>query len=359
MKNIFRVSIGLLIILLAACETTSATQVLPTTTATENIVALSGSVTRIPTVAIASNTPMVLLSDTLIPPTIESTRALQPTETPLPTLTYTPSVTLTATATPPLERVDHYWLQRPIAQEEDKVHWLDRTYPYGGTQFGEREVHLGAEFFNTRFTTIYAAAEGIVLHAGDDSNVRFGPEFDYYGNLALIEHPLTSPNGLSLYTLYAHMQDVAVQKDEFVVAGQRIGRVGDTGIAIGPHLHFEVRLDNAFDFRSTRNPDLWIQPYAGFGTVAGRVLGVINPYGIVLLVHSDSVQRETYTYGSERVNSDAAWNENFTLGDLPADNYEVTIRNSNGRVYFREQISIVAGQTIWLEVDLSGTSYSE
>jgi murein DD-endopeptidase MepM/ murein hydrolase activator NlpD len=357
MKNIIYFYSGLLIALLVACQSTSPTPMLSTATATEDLLALVGSVTAIPTVIIASNTPIPIPTDTVISPTVVLSATLLPTESPTATLTQLPAITPLPSPRPILERLNHYWLERPIAQDEGKIHWLDRSYPYGGTQFGQREVHLGVEFSNTRFTPIIAAADGIVIYAGEDSNLRFGPEFDYYGNLLVIQHPFISPDGLKVYTLYAHLQDIAVQKDEPVLAGQRLGRVGDTGIAVGPHLHFEVRLGDAFDFLSTRNPDLWIKPYNDFGTLAGRVIGVENPYGIVLSVRSDTVQRETYTYGAERVNSDAAWNENFTLGDLPVDTYQVTISNRNGRNYFREQIIIIAGQTVWLEVDLSDSNY--
>lgn len=357
MRNIIYILSGLLIILLAACQTTPSTPNIPTATATENLLALAGSVTPIPTIAVASSTPTLVPSDTAISPTIEPTVTSPPTETSTATATEVPSETPIPSPTATLARLEHYWLERPIAQGEGKVHWIDRSYPYGGTQFGEREVHLGVEFANTRFTPIFAAADGLVIHAGDDNNVRFGPEFGYYGNLVVIEHALISPDGLTVYTLYAHMQDVTVQKGEPVISGQRLGRIGDTGIAVGPHLHFEVRLGDAFDYLSTRNPDLWIKPYAGYGILAGRVTGVDNLYGIVLSVRSDTVQRETYTYGSERGNSDAAWNENFTLGDLPADSYQVTISDSFGRVSFREQIHIIAGQTVWLDVDLSDTNY--
>jgi hypothetical protein len=130
--------------------------------------------------------------------------------------------------------------------------------------------------------------------------------------------------------------------------------VGDSGIAIGPHLHFEVRVGDVYDYHSTRNPDLWIQPYRGYGTLAGRVTGMDNPYGIVLQVRSDGFQRETYTYGGDRVNSDSAWDENFTLSDIPAGTYEIFISNGNGRTLFRQDVTITAGQTNWLDVNLNG-----
>lgn len=340
--------------LIAACQPAEPPQAPPSPTPTEDLLALAANFTPIPTVALASATPLPTASPTLAA-TPSETATTSPTGV-APTATEPiSSPTRPATQEPLVrERTDHYWLARPIAQDGDFVHWVDRTYPYGGTQFGAREVHIGVEFFNPRFTPVYAAGDGTVLFAGDDRAIQFGPARDYYGNLVVIEHSRVSPEGLPLYTLYAHLQDVRVQAGQPILSGERIGRVGDTGIAIGPHLHFEVRVGDVYDYRNTRNPDLWIQPYSGYGTLAGRVSGIENLYGIVLQVRSDRLQRETYTYGGDRVNSDPAWGENFTLGDLPAGSYEVFINSSSGRSLFRQSISITAGRTNWLEINLNG-----
>ena len=48
-------------------------------------------------------------------------------------------------------------------------------------------------------------------------------------------------------------------------------------------------------------------------------------YAKRLAVRSEDVNREVYTYGSERVNRDPVWGENFTAGDLPAGEYEIVV----------------------------------
>lgn len=343
-----------LLVLLAACEA----QPEITVTATIMPSATLREVTAIPTIAIATDTAVP--SDTPSPTASVSPIPL-PTNTvtaiPLPTNTEAIILTATIELSPVYEQIEHYWLKRPIAIEEGNVHWLDRTYPYGGTQFGSREVHLGVEFVNPRFTSVLAAGTGTVLYAGTDLNQRFGPAFDYYGNLVVLEHNF---EGQTVYSLYGHLQDFAVQTGDRVNEGQSIGRIGDSGIAEGSHLHFEVRVGDPTDYLSTRNPDMWIQPYPNSGTLVGRVTGVENPYGIVILVRAENtIPRETYTYGGDEVNSDPSWGENFTLGDLPAGTYEVLVSDSNGRNYFRQSISIVGRVTTWLEIDLAGTGYED
>jgi LysM repeat protein len=79
-------------------------------------------------------------------------------------------------------------------------------------------------------TSIYAAAAGTVIIANGDGAYNGG-----YGNYVVISHP----NGTQ--TLYAHMSRVIATAGESVAQGTTIGKVGETGLATGPHLHFEVR----------------------------------------------------------------------------------------------------------------------
>ena len=81
-------------------------------------------------------------------------------------------------------------------------------------------------------TPIYAAAAGTVLIADGRGLYNTG-----YGNYVVINHII---NGQQIQTLYAHMNKVAATAGEKVTAGEIIGYVGRTGLATGPHLHFEV-----------------------------------------------------------------------------------------------------------------------
>ena len=90
------------------------------------------------------------------------------------------------------------------------------------------KMHNGVDFGAETGTAIRAAGTGKVTTAGWS---------DGYGNYVIIDH------GDGLQTLYGHMSKMLVAKGQTVAQGDVIGRVGETGLATGPHLHFEVRED--------------------------------------------------------------------------------------------------------------------
>ena len=91
------------------------------------------------------------------------------------------------------------------------------------------KFHAGTDFKADRGTPVYAAGTGVVAFAG----VRSG-----YGKLVMIDH------GGGVLTRYAHLSSIDVKPGATIAAAVRLGRVGATGRATGPHLHFEVRLDD-------------------------------------------------------------------------------------------------------------------
>ena len=79
------------------------------------------------------------------------------------------------------------------------------------------------------------APKGTAVEAAADGEVVFADRHGGYGNLVILRHH----NGL--LTIYAHADELLVRKGQQVKAGDTISRVGETGHATGPHLHFEVR----------------------------------------------------------------------------------------------------------------------
>jgi murein DD-endopeptidase MepM/ murein hydrolase activator NlpD len=304
-----------------------------------------------------SNTPT-------LPPTLTPTPSDTPT--PIPTATFAspeddPNFTPPPTWTPPPANpgaavTDHYILRRPIPNS--RTDFVDRTYPYGGTSGGRYRVHHGVEFQNSVGTPVLATANGTVYYAGDDSGRLFGPQPNYYGQLIVIQHAVSSPGGGPVYTLYGHVSRIDVTTGQVVASGDQIGVVGAEGIAIGPHLHFEVRVGDPDCFCATRNPDLWIRPYFGYGTLAGRVTDAVGNtlQDVTLQVERAEVPRGVprfaFSYAGDSVNSDSAIGENFTLGDLPADYYDVTVR-ADGRRLFQQVVYVYPNQTTWIDVQLS------
>lgn len=87
-------------------------------------------------------------------------------------------------------------------------------------------VNDGVNIASPRGAPVQAAANGIVIYAGNEGN---------YGNLVLIRH------GSGTVTAYSHLDRTVVDKDSVVAKGDMIGTVGSTGDVKGPQLHFEIR----------------------------------------------------------------------------------------------------------------------
>jgi murein DD-endopeptidase MepM/ murein hydrolase activator NlpD len=94
----------------------------------------------------------------------------------------------------------------------------------------EEKRHMGIDISSPAGTAIKASASGRVIYSG---NTIRG-----YGNLIILRH------SEEFVTVYAHNEVNLVEEGEWIVGGQIIGRVGQTGRATGPHLHFEIRRNN-------------------------------------------------------------------------------------------------------------------
>jgi murein DD-endopeptidase MepM/ murein hydrolase activator NlpD len=108
------------------------------------------------------------------------------------------------------------------------------TSPYGWRVhpiLGYLKLHTGVD---------YAGDDGVV-YAVDDGVVLLTVWSSAYGNVTVIDHG--RPGGRYFATFYAHQAGFFVKPGDVVHKGQPIGAVGATGLATGPHVHFEVRLD--------------------------------------------------------------------------------------------------------------------
>lgn len=94
---------------------------------------------------------------------------------------------------------------------------------------GRGAMHSGLDFKGPTGSPILAAAKGRVSYVGWKSG---------YGKTVEIKH------GNGMMTRYAHMSKFSAQVGELVEAGEVIGGIGSTGRSTGPHLHFEVRINN-------------------------------------------------------------------------------------------------------------------
>jgi murein DD-endopeptidase MepM/ murein hydrolase activator NlpD len=101
-----------------------------------------------------------------------------------------------------------------------------RTYIYRHEAI-DTAYHLGFDLSVTKKYHIEAANSGVVSFVGD---------LGIYGNTVIIDH------GLGLSTLYAHLSSIDVKEGDQIKQQQIIGKTGETGLAVGDHLHFATLL---------------------------------------------------------------------------------------------------------------------
>jgi murein DD-endopeptidase MepM/ murein hydrolase activator NlpD len=100
-----------------------------------------------------------------------------------------------------------------------------RTDPF----LGRPALHPGVDLVQAYGAEIYSTAAGRVVRAGP---------YGGYGNMVELDH------GNGLATRYGHMSEVLVSEGQEVKAGAVLGRIGSTGRSTGPHLHYEVRIND-------------------------------------------------------------------------------------------------------------------
>ena len=126
----------------------------------------------------------------------------------------------------------------PVSASADELAFSNVVFPLVSARlsspFGKRvhpvkkvvAHHQGVDLAAPSYAHVRSMASGQVIFAGTHGG---------YGKLVTIRHN----NGYM--SLYGHLDEISVNLGDRLSAGQILGRVGSSGLATGPHLHFEVR----------------------------------------------------------------------------------------------------------------------
>jgi len=115
--------------------------------------------------------------------------------------------------------------------------------------FGDR-LFINKKASGTHFGIDYANKTGTPIYAPNSGTVKLASYTPAYGNVIVIDH------GLNIFSMYLHLDSYNVKAGDKVSQGQLIAKVGSTGLADGPHLHFTM-----FVNKTIVDPEQWIFNY--------------------------------------------------------------------------------------------------
>lgn len=115
--------------------------------------------------------------------------------------------------------------------------------------FGTRRTYNNGTYnnYHTGVDFIVCSAENLNIYAAADGQVVFAGELPIHGNHTIIDH------GWGVYSTYSHQSQILVSPGQNVKRGDLIGIIGTTGRSVGPHLHFEIKINGIYV-----NPMTWL-----------------------------------------------------------------------------------------------------
>ncbi len=145
----------------------------------------------------------------------------------------------------PIKQALQTWTAKSDVQTDFIVPANGRlSSPFGLKRFFNKQPkkpHSGLDIAAPTGTDIIAPAKGTVLNTGN---------YFFNGNTVFLDH------GQGLITGYFHMSKINVTEGQKVLSGGLLGKIGETGRVTGPHLHWNVYLN-----QTKVNPALFIEPY--------------------------------------------------------------------------------------------------
>lgn len=232
-------------------------------------------------------------------PEVTATPTAEPTATPEPSAAAspTPAVPSASPAVTPTPTPSPQPVTNPVKLEHDVLDNVDKDCIYLFPVPNSSEI---TQEYSVEHKAIdIAASSGSPVYAAENGTVSYVQIWDgsydttgmmSYGHMVEIRHA----DGNT--TLYAHLSEINVQQGEKVVRGQRIGRVGSTGNATGPHLHFEVITSEG---KADPEEYLWTMPGEWIMGYAADTEAGISPTAVgntgKSVVHYYSLAKDTTT----------------------------------------------------------------
>ncbi|MBI5825461.1 MAG: M23 family metallopeptidase [Chloroflexi bacterium] len=233
--------------------------------------------------------------------------------------------------------------QNPLGPDSPLT--IARSYPYGSTENGQRDPHRGVDIESRDGAPVYAPAAGLVIFAGRDHERIYTPWDDYYGNLIVLQHDD------EVFTLYGHLSQINVSEGDTVNSGDVIAAVGNTGVAIGSHLHFEIRTGgDGSNFFSTENPELWLPLQSGMGTLSITLDGNNEEKilrNLVIIRYAPGTTTSEKKYYVSTYPKDFEHNaEDFAINSLLPGRYRIAFTDATG--LYERIVNVEAGK--WTQV---------
>ena len=119
----------------------------------------------------------------------------------------------------------NYKIYKPVVSGKISSEFGERVHPISG----ELGMHKGIDFALEKSSPIFAIYDGKIIEADFD---------EWNGNYIKIKHDN------NIISVYCHCEKLLVKKGDVIRGGEKIATVGSTGQSTGPHLHFELRINN-------------------------------------------------------------------------------------------------------------------